>query len=444
MILSVLFALSVAVVVWDRLPVGPFSAYRVLQWPLVALALLGLFQRRSITIPLQSRTLWWLLALVGAMILSSFAAWDLKEGTVQLLRYGGYALTALIWMLVLRNCWEGRFWVPFSWLMLGIAAAMALTVLTDFWGLTEFYRWYGQERPYVRQAGLLGEANYAALKLGVLLPLGLFLAGWYFRQRRFWLAGIVISAALLVSVAIFLTGSRMGGLFLGLIWGAFVVQERDWLWRPHVVAFLGALSGILVLVWVALTPPQELEKGINYLVSRYGVLLEFVRTGEERFGAVRETSLRERFDVWAAGLQIFADHPWLGVGLGNFPHIIGQYNPAYAGVYSHNTYLAVLAELGLMGLILFLGLCLQIWRALGERGPHLHPLLPPHPFPSPSEGGRGRSQTCPYRGEGGVRAYLQLSLGVLLVGFLFLYDFEDKLLWGFFVPLALARDTPSP
>jgi O-antigen ligase len=415
MILSVLFALSVAVVVWDRLPMGPLSVYRVLQWPLVALALLGLLQRRSLEFPLKSPTLWWLLGLLGAMICASFAAWDLQEGTVQLLRYIGYALTALIWMLVLRNCWEGRFWVLLSWFMVVVASVMALTVLTDFGGFTGFYRWYGQERPYVRQAGLLGEANYAALKLGVLLPLGLFLAKWYVRQRRVWLAGGVIGAALLVSGAIFLTGSRMGGLLLVLIWGAFAVWEREWLWRPHMVAFLGVLGGILVLVGVALTPPGELEKGIKYLVSRYGVLLEFVQTGEERFGAVRETSLRERFDVWAAGLQIFADHPWVGVGLGNFPKIIGQYNPAYAGVYSHNTYIAVLAELGLVGLVFFLGLCIQIWRALRKIGEHR-----------------------------GLASYLRLSLGVLFVSFVFLYDFEDKFFWGLFVPLALARDTPNP
>jgi O-antigen ligase len=415
MILSVLFALSVAVVVWDRLPVGPFSVYRVLQWPLGALALLGLLQRRSIKISLQSRTLWWMLALVGAMMLSSFAAWDLGEGTVQLLRYVGYVSSSLIWMLVLRNCWEGRFWVLFSWFMVVVASVMALTVLTDFVGVTEFYRWYGQERPYVRQAGLLGEANYAALKLGALLPLGLFLAGWYFRQRRWGLAGVVIITALLVSGAIFVTGSRMGGLFLLLIWVAFAVREREWLWRPQVVALLGALSGVLVLVVIALTPPREWEEGITYLVGRYGVLVAFVQTGEERFGAVRETSLRERFDVWAAGLQIFADHPWVGVGLGNFPLIVGRYNPSYAGIYSHNTYLAVLAELGLVGLVLFLGLCLQIWRALSNLREHR-----------------------------GLAFYLRLSLGVLLVGFLFLYDFEDKLLWGLLVPLALARDTPSP
>ena len=79
MILSVFFVLSVAVVVWDRLPVGPLSVYRVLQWPLVAIALLGLLQRRSLRFPLKSPALWWLLGLLGAMICTSFAAWDLHS-----------------------------------------------------------------------------------------------------------------------------------------------------------------------------------------------------------------------------------------------------------------------------------------------------------------------------------------------------------------------------
>ena len=73
------------------------------------------------------------------------------------------------------------------------------------------------------------------------------------------------------------------------------------------------------------------------------------------------------------GLQMFADHPILGVGLGNYPLLYQQYSQRL-GIdlrseirQAHNLYLEVAAETGLLGLLSF-GLLLvvmfwSIWKA---------------------------------------------------------------------------------
>jgi O-antigen ligase len=68
---------------------------------------------------------------------------------------------------------------------------------------------------------------------------------------------------------------------------------------------------------------------------------------------------------WQAGWYMFLDHPWLGVGAGNYPqayatYFVGSWREALG--HAHNYYLNILAELGLAGggvLLVLLGLALR-------------------------------------------------------------------------------------
>jgi O-antigen ligase len=80
-----------------------------------------------------------------------------------------------------------------------------------------------------------------------------------------------------------------------------------------------------------------------------------------------------RSELLEAGLRMFGDHMWFGVGVGNYKPLIG----AYAGSdvelkhLAHNTYLEVAAEQGLFGLSLFLmilGLTLRSLRRTRKQG----------------------------------------------------------------------------
>jgi len=75
-------------------------------------------------------------------------------------------------------------------------------------------------------------------------------------------------------------------------------------------------------------------------------------------GILIDRSLRLRQHALEAGWEIFREHPWLGVGLGNF----SSETPRYMSVplWAHNTYLDVAATLGIFGFLAFVA-----WQASG-------------------------------------------------------------------------------
>jgi putative inorganic carbon (HCO3(-)) transporter len=77
-----------------------------------------------------------------------------------------------------------------------------------------------------------------------------------------------------------------------------------------------------------------------------------------------EDTWNGRWSLWQGGLDVFTSHPVLGVGEGNFAEAAMKYSESVqahsahkdevAGV-AHNIFLGVASQLGLVGLILFLG-----------------------------------------------------------------------------------------
>jgi len=75
----------------------------------------------------------------------------------------------------------------------------------------------------------------------------------------------------------------------------------------------------------------------------------------------------DRVPLWQSAGEIFLDYPIFGVGLGGFE----VHNYQYCGdncrekrhLYSHNVYLDVLSEMGILGLLSFLGIFVVFfWR----------------------------------------------------------------------------------
>lgn len=75
-------------------------------------------------------------------------------------------------------------------------------------------------------------------------------------------------------------------------------------------------------------------------------------------------TVQERLSLWEAGWEVVRDYPWLGVGPGNFANIVGFYNPEIVNLPMHNSYLAIAAEIGIPGLILFSALVISVLIAL--------------------------------------------------------------------------------
>lgn len=67
-----------------------------------------------------------------------------------------------------------------------------------------------------------------------------------------------------------------------------------------------------------------------------------------------ETSNFGRVEIWKATLKSIVKHPLLGVGIGNYPLVLKQdEHQSKAGSSAHNLYLTVIAEIGILGGILF-------------------------------------------------------------------------------------------
>jgi putative inorganic carbon (hco3(-)) transporter len=105
-------------------------------------------------------------------------------------------------------------------------------------------------------------------------------------------------------------------------------------------------------------------------------------------GIYQDTSLRGRSSEMLTGLAMFAEHPLLGVGVGNYKPNYQRYAQLIGIEFRaearepHSLYVQLLAETGILGTIAFLGIMLFLLDALNkacqaiERSPHFADWLP--------------------------------------------------------------------
>jgi O-antigen ligase len=67
----------------------------------------------------------------------------------------------------------------------------------------------------------------------------------------------------------------------------------------------------------------------------------------------QDVAAMQRMEIWRAGIRMLSDYPH-GIGLGNFPILIGKYDMRNPARTSHNTLLVCFVELGVPGGMIFL------------------------------------------------------------------------------------------
>ncbi len=206
--------------------------------------------------------------------------------------------------------------------------------------------------PLARGSGNLGQANH----LADYLWLGMASAIYLRVQRRIARPAFMFSAGVLLSAAS-LTGSRSVivyalGFALLSLWSARHFRQ-DALSRVARIA-LWLLPATLVLQWAF--AHFDLSSALQAPVSA------------ERL--VREVSgVSARQQLWRTGLAIFAEHPWLGAGVGQFSvlayRLVGDgTGGAYrCGEHAHNLFIQLLAEFGPLAPLLVVLLALRWWLA---------------------------------------------------------------------------------
>ncbi len=118
---------------------------------------------------------------------------------------------------------------------------------------------------------------------------------------------------------------------------------------------------IAVLVAWWLTAPSR-RGGLLLLAAGAAVGLAAVflvpHAGERLASIATSGAYSDRFFLWARAQEIIADHPWVGVGYGNYGEVCSPYydrvDPTFVmRSQAHNQFLTVLAETGPVGLISF-------------------------------------------------------------------------------------------
>lgn len=193
-------------------------------------------------------------------------------------------------------------------------------------------------------SAFMGDENDFALVMNMAIPFAYFLfLGSRSRKKRL---------IYMCAVGLFITGSVISlsrGGFLGLA-AAFVFC---WLLTPR--KLIGTLVIALMVAVLALSAPE------TYMTEIQSIKNENI---EEGTGAIR-------WYYWQRGWDMFLDNPVMGVGQGNFPWRIHDYEPPegfhgryHGGRAAHSLYVTLVSELGAIGATAFLGMLLYTFTGL--------------------------------------------------------------------------------
>jgi O-antigen ligase len=273
---------------------------------------------------------------LAAIAVSATQATDLPATAREIIKWTEFTVVFFASVSLLRSRSEIRF----------VAAALvAGGVSQALLGYAQFVLQlgpaaFGLHRPFFRSYGTFDQPNPYAGYLNMVLPLAIALA---FRAGRAWERTLYAIAATLMALAVLASQSR-GALIAGV--GAALVLALYLVPRSRAPLTVVAVAGVAFLVGTSfgLVP-----------LGPIGRVLSAVGLGGISFGNVTDANFSavERAAHWLAGVRMFAAHPLLGVGIGNYSAAYPAYHPRgwYASLeHAHNYFINIAAEAGIIGL----------------------------------------------------------------------------------------------
>ncbi len=277
-------------------------------------------------------------ALLFAMVISTVAAQSVTASIKELIKWIEFLAVLLLGAKYLRT--RKQIWIL-------VVVMLLAGVSQAFYGYAQNFLNLGPQS-FIRDGGLrvygtFNQPNPYAGYINMSLPiaLSLMLLGRNWATRI--LAGIV---AVLLGAAEYLTKSNGGEIAITVaILFVFIVGFPQ-LRKLAAIAGVGLL--VLIAALLAGVIPQRLTRPI---LSKLGlVAISFTSPSAQDY------STAERLAHWIAGINMFLDHPFTGVGIGN-------YGPAYAPYHvtifvnsldhAHNYYINISAETGIIGFTTF-------------------------------------------------------------------------------------------
>lgn len=258
------------------------------------------------------------LAWGGLMILSTFYARDLTLSYTDLYTFFKYVIFYFLIINILDSWQSLR---RMLWLLTITGLLMFL------YGIYVFVS--SPIEAGLRLTSAITDPNSFAIQLIPLVAFSYTLIKtemrWFLKILSFVLLGLIV-------VSIILTFSRGGWLALLATLFLIGLNERT---NKKLLFFL-AISFLAAIIII----PKD------FFLLRFGSVQSITM----------DASVAQRLRLLKGSFQMFLDHFFTGVGIGNFLAYSKLYAKLNFPLVAHNTYLHVAAELGIVGLILFISL----------------------------------------------------------------------------------------
>lgn len=277
-------------------------------------------------------------AIVPVMLITGFLGWafigafkphhqDLAWDFVE--RIGKIVIPMVIGLTMITSTKQLK---QLAWTILAAQGYMAYEMNSYYFGGYNLLRWEGF-------GGM--DNNSAAIALVTGIGLAFFLG---VHSEKMWQKGLAFFFAALMANAILFSFSR-GGM-LGMIvagMGAFIVIPK----RPRTYALLG----LAVIAASVMAGPEVRDRFMTTFVKK--------KTGE------REASAQSRVDLWRDCIDVMKKKPVMGCGPNQWPMIASTYGWPH-GKEAHSLWMQTGAELGLVGLAMYLGFYLTVLTLLWQ------------------------------------------------------------------------------
>ncbi len=272
---------------------------------------------------------WLFLAIVVSILFTQYQPWRQDYFAIEFLKSLG--IFAMLYMAV--DKFEDARRVQY--VLLGCFAFLGV------WGIEQSFR--GNERLEGLGGHSWGDSNGIAALFVLFLPVAL--SGAFTNKTRLWrFASLGITAVIIATIIC--TKSRAGllGLVVCLLAFAFYCRKS---WK---------LTAIFLLLSLLVIP---------FLSQQY---IARMRTLDVSETEELDGSARSRLILWKAGLMVFADNPIVGTGFLTYPEAKMKYENRFSYLHddfremvfrkaskkvTHNTYIQVLSDCGLLGAVPF-------------------------------------------------------------------------------------------
>lgn len=288
----------------------------------------------------------WLLVYFSVMALSVLIAQDRAIAFNDLIDFAKdlFILMCVILALKTWEMWRRSVWIMlltvFVVALLGSIQSIFHLYDNNFFGLANIYTDYISEySSQYRFMGPLDDPNLWGQVLVAMIPIAIYRAIY---SKKIFTKVVSSGIALVVTFAAFNTYSR--GAFLALAMSLLLI-----LFENHIkIQYVLVLSVIVLLLFLA-SPEGYIER----------VSSLFQLTPNNQTGVYSDVSFRGRLSEMVVGVNMFVDHPILGVGKGNYPYYYLDYAKEIGLEYrnearqAHSLYIEILAETGILGFIAF-------------------------------------------------------------------------------------------